>query len=148
MRAKSDSARAPARSRYWWRDPGPGAFRGAANPNVTKMPLIPVKGNRFVDPDANLYRSAASPSPIPTSSRCKGTGTEIDWHSIGNMTTGVYQDPMYDTTREETSGCWQAMSRRYGRHIAVAFFELFNELAPGITAGGTFHPGHTGPSAQ
>ena len=53
----------------------------------------------------------------------------IDWHSIGNMTTGVYQDPMYDTTREETYGFWRAMSRQYGAHNTVAFFELFNEPA-------------------
>jgi hypothetical protein len=37
----------------------------------------------------------------------------IDWHSIGNMTTGVFQDPMYDTTKEETYGFWRAMSRHY-----------------------------------
>ena len=53
----------------------------------------------------------------------------IDWHSIGNLTTGVYQDPMYDTTKEETYGFWRAMSRRYGNHNTVAFFELFNEPA-------------------
>ena len=53
----------------------------------------------------------------------------IDWHSIGNLTTGIYQDPMYDTTKEETYGFWRAMSQRYGRHNTVAFFEFFNEPA-------------------
>ena len=37
----------------------------------------------------------------------------IDWHSIGNLVTGVYQDPMYDTNREETFSFWRAMSRHY-----------------------------------
>ena len=53
----------------------------------------------------------------------------LDWHSIGNMTTGVYQDPMYDTTKEETFGFWRAMSRHFGHNNTVAFFELFNEPA-------------------
>ncbi len=26
----------------------------------------------------------------------------IDWHTIGNLVTEVFQDPMYDTTRQET----------------------------------------------
>jgi endoglucanase len=53
----------------------------------------------------------------------------IDWHSIGNMTTGIYQNPMYDTTKEETYGFWRAMSQRYARNNTVAFFEFFNEPA-------------------
>lgn len=53
----------------------------------------------------------------------------IDWHSIGNLTTGVFQDPMYDTTGEGTIAFWRAMSRRYNGHNTVAFFELFNEPA-------------------
>jgi aryl-phospho-beta-D-glucosidase BglC (GH1 family) len=53
----------------------------------------------------------------------------IDWHSIGNLTTGVFQDPMYDTNREETYAFWRAMSRHYNGHNTVAFFELFNEPA-------------------
>jgi aryl-phospho-beta-D-glucosidase BglC (GH1 family) len=53
----------------------------------------------------------------------------VDWHSIGNLTTGVFQDPMYDTTREETFAFWRAMSRHYDGHNTVAFFELFNEPA-------------------
>ena len=27
----------------------------------------------------------------------------IDWHSIGNMLTGLYQNPMYNTSYEETT---------------------------------------------
>jgi len=177
--AQTSPPTAPARSHYWWRDPAPGAGRGAPNPNAAKMPLISVKGNRFVDPDGKpvLFRGLAISDPDklemqghwnrdhfvkvkemgttllripvhPVAWRERG-GVEyiklldqavewatdlgmyimIDWHSIGNMTTGVYQDPMYDTTKEETFGFWRAMSRRYGRHNTVAFFELFNEPA-------------------
>jgi len=55
----------------------------------------------------------------------------IDWHSIGNLVTGIFQDPMYDTTREETFNFWRVMARHYAGHHTVAFFELFNEPTNG-----------------
>lgn len=51
----------------------------------------------------------------------------IDWHSIGNLVTGGFQDPMYDTTLEETNNFWRVMARHFAGHNTVAFFELFNE---------------------
>ncbi|MGA3097312.1 MAG: cellulase family glycosylhydrolase [Bryobacteraceae bacterium] len=178
--AAQPPAPAPVRTPHtWWRDQGPGAGRGAPLPNPTKMPLISVKGNRFVDPDGKpvLFRGLAISDPDkleqqghwnrdhfvkvkemgtmlvripvhPVAWRERG-GVEylklldqavqwcteldmyvmIDWHSIGNMTSGVYQDPMYDTTKEETFGFWRAMSRHFVRNNTVAFFELFNEPA-------------------
>ncbi len=173
-------AAAPARTPHtWWRDQAPGAGRGGANPNATKLPLISVKGNRFVDPDGKpvLFRGLAISDPDKLAQqghwsrdhfvKVKEMGTMlvripvhpiawrerggieyiklldqavdwctdlgmyimIDWHSIGNMTTGIYQDPMYDTTKEETFGFWRAMSRHFARNNTVAFFELFNEPA-------------------
>jgi len=168
----------PARTHAWWRDPSPGAGR----PYIVdskKLPLISVKGNRFVDPDGKpiLFRGLAISDPdklemqghwnrehfvkvkdmgtmllripvhpaawrergpaeyIKLLDQAVGWATElgmyviIDWHSIGNLTTGVYQDPMYETTREETYGFWRAISRHYANHNTVAFFELFNEPA-------------------
>ena len=37
---------------------------------------------------------------------------DIDWHSIGNLATGVFQDPMYDTSLQETYNFWRTMARR------------------------------------
>ncbi|HEU5078865.1 MAG TPA: cellulase family glycosylhydrolase [Opitutaceae bacterium] len=51
----------------------------------------------------------------------------IDWHSIGNLRTGLYQNPMYDTDRRETFAFWRAIARHFGQHHTVAFYELFNE---------------------
>lgn len=51
----------------------------------------------------------------------------IDWHSIGNLATGLFQHPMYNTTRQETYEFWRAVSFRYQGIPAVAFYELFNE---------------------
>ena len=51
----------------------------------------------------------------------------LDWHSIGNLTTGLFQDPMYDTTLQETYSFWRMMARRYAGHNTIVFYELFNE---------------------
>lgn len=51
----------------------------------------------------------------------------IDWHSIGNLKTGLFHHEMYDTDLKETFTFWKTMSQRYGNNTTVAFFELFNE---------------------
>jgi hypothetical protein len=51
----------------------------------------------------------------------------IDWHSIGNLRTGLFQAPMYDTSIRETLRFWYTVSRRYADEPAVALYEIFNE---------------------
>lgn len=51
----------------------------------------------------------------------------LDWHSIGNLRTELYQHKMYHTTKTETFQFWRTMAKRYGDNSTVAFFELFNE---------------------
>lgn len=51
----------------------------------------------------------------------------IDWHSIGNLRTEMYQDDTYDTTQKETFDFWRTMAKHYTGNTTVAFFELFNE---------------------
>jgi hypothetical protein len=51
----------------------------------------------------------------------------IDWHSIGNLETEVFQHPMYDTTRRETLNFWRSVAARYRGVPTVAFYEIFNE---------------------
>lgn len=51
----------------------------------------------------------------------------IDWHSIGNLRTEMYQSPNYETTRKETYEFWRLMAKTYSGNNTVAFFELFNE---------------------
>jgi endoglucanase len=51
----------------------------------------------------------------------------IDWHSIGNLKSELFQSPGYETTRKETFEFWRTMARRYKDNTTVAFFELFNE---------------------
>lgn len=51
----------------------------------------------------------------------------VDWHSIGNLRSEMYQSAMYETTRKETFEFWRTMSRHYKDNTTVACFELFNE---------------------
>jgi len=58
----------------------------------------------------------------------------IDWHSIGNLRSEIFTDPMYDTTKKETFEFWLTMARHYKGNTTVAFFEVFNE--PVLVDGG------------
>ena len=59
--------------------------------------------------------------------RVEGLYVIIDWHSIGNLRSQLFQDPMYETTQKESFEFWSAMAKRYKDEPTVAFFELFNE---------------------
>lgn len=56
-----------------------------------------------------------------------GMYVDIDWHSIGNLKQGLFQDPMYETSLPETFNFWRIMAAHYNGNHTVAFFELFNE---------------------
>ena len=159
----------------WWND----RFVGEPlnGPNARKLPLISVRGNRFVDPQGKpvLFRGLAISDPDKIESqghwnkehfiKVKQTGARLvripvhpvawrertpqgylalldqavewctdlgmyillDWHSIGNLKTGLYQDPMYVTSMEETSSFWRTIARHFAGNNTVAFYELFNE---------------------
>jgi endoglucanase len=51
----------------------------------------------------------------------------IDWHTIGNLRTELFQNPIYNTTKTETLRFWKSIAARYGSRPVVAFYELFNE---------------------
>ncbi len=51
----------------------------------------------------------------------------MDWHSIGNLRTEMYQSDNYDTTIKETYDFWRTLAKHYKGNNTVAFFELFNE---------------------
>lgn len=51
----------------------------------------------------------------------------IDWHSIGNLKTEMFQDPMYITSFSETAMFWRTIAQRYSQNNTIAFYELFNE---------------------
>ncbi|MEW2920584.1 cellulase family glycosylhydrolase [Muricauda sp. ANG21] len=56
-----------------------------------------------------------------------GVYVVLDWHSIGNIETGIYLLDMYDTTKKETYNFWKVMAERHGKNNTVAFYEIFNE---------------------
>jgi endoglucanase len=150
-----------------------------SNPDAKKLPLISVKGNKFVTSqgDTIMFRGLATSDPDKLEaqkhwnkslfSKIKELGavivripvhpvawrertpenylalldqavawcTElglyiiIDWHSIGNLHTELFQDPMYNTTKKETFEFWRAIARHFSGNNTVAFYEIFNEPA-------------------
>ena len=55
----------------------------------------------------------------------------IDWHSIGNLRSELFQSEGYVTTKAETLDFWRTMAIHYGNNPTVAFFELYNEPTTG-----------------
>ncbi len=51
----------------------------------------------------------------------------IDWHSIGNLRSELYQSPGYETTKKETFEFWRSIAQHYQDNTTVAFYELYNE---------------------
>ena len=51
----------------------------------------------------------------------------IDWHSIGNLRTGLFQHPMYQTSMQETCSFFRSVAFRYANVPTIAFYEIFNE---------------------
>ncbi|MGQ8365560.1 glycoside hydrolase family 5 protein [Glaciecola sp. 1036] len=51
----------------------------------------------------------------------------IDWHSIGYLLNETFQNPIYETTVEETLRFWQLVARRYANIPTLAAYEIFNE---------------------
>jgi aryl-phospho-beta-D-glucosidase BglC (GH1 family)/lysophospholipase L1-like esterase len=51
----------------------------------------------------------------------------MDWHSIGNLKTQMFQHPMYQTSMAETRDFWRRIAFRYRDVPTVAVYELFNE---------------------
>ncbi|SMF23877.1 Endoglucanase [Alteromonadaceae bacterium Bs31] len=51
----------------------------------------------------------------------------LDWHSIGNLHSGLFQHPMYNTTMQETAEFWRQAAFRYKNVPTIAIYEIFNE---------------------
>ncbi|WED66639.1 cellulase family glycosylhydrolase [Synoicihabitans lomoniglobus] len=51
----------------------------------------------------------------------------IDWHTIGNVLTGVYHRPEYITSKDETFRFWNTIAQRYRNNPTVVAYELYNE---------------------
>jgi aryl-phospho-beta-D-glucosidase BglC (GH1 family) len=51
----------------------------------------------------------------------------IDWHSIGNLGMELFQNPMYNTSKQETYQFWRTIAQHFIGNNTVAFYEIFNE---------------------
>lgn len=159
----------------WWNATDIAAFD--TSKITQQLPLVKVKGNKFVDPAGKVmvFRGVniADPDKIardkkftkkhfevikawganvvripvhPITWRNQGKKSYlamldqavlwanelgmyviIDWHSIGNLKSQMFQNNNYYTDRAETNDFWRTVSERYASVNAVAFYEIFNE---------------------
>lgn len=174
--AAAESAPAASASAPWWAQPNHWPAPDPAA-DAARLPLISVRGNRFVDPagapmlfrgvsiadpdklldqgqwnpalfaavknfGANLVRIPVHPiawRKLKPAGYLKlldqavhwctdeGLYVDIDWHSIGNLQTGMFQAPMYETSLTETLDFWRTIAVHFRGNHTVAFLELFNE---------------------
>jgi hypothetical protein len=162
-------------SKPWFND---GAWHfPKPNPKARVLPLIMVRGNKFIDSkgDTILFRGLAISDPDkierqghwskkhfekvkemgalivripihPVAWRertpekylelldqavewCTDLGmyVMIDWHSIGNLGMELFQNPMYNTSKQETYEFWRTIAQHFKGNNTLAFYELFNE---------------------
>jgi endoglucanase len=117
--ALSDPAALLAKSQ-WNR----GYFKAARswNANVVRVPVHPEEW-RKLGPEAYLRHLDEA---VLWAGEL-GMYVIIDWHTIGNVLTGVYHRPSYITSRDETFRFWYTIAERYKGNPVVAMYELFNE---------------------
>jgi endoglucanase len=51
----------------------------------------------------------------------------IDWHTIGNLEMELFQNPMYNTSKQETYQFWRTIAEHFRGNNTIAFYEIFNE---------------------
>ncbi len=160
-----------------WYEGGGQWRRPVENPDKKVLPLVMVKGNKFVNEkgDTLLFRGLAIADPDKVEGQghwnkqlfeearemgatvvrlpvhpvawrertpakylelldqavkwCTELGmyVMIDWHSIGNLGMELFQNPMYNTSKQETYEFWRTIAIHFRGHNTVAFYEIFNE---------------------
>jgi len=90
--------------------------------NIVRFPVHPVAWRKH---GKNAYQALIDQGV--EYAKNAGMYVIIDWHSIGNLKSEMFQSEMYETTKKETFEFWRAMAIRYKDNPIVAFFELFNE---------------------
>lgn len=131
-------------------------FRGVSTSDPDKLEIDGLWSRRYFDEikawGVNLVRFPVHPSRLRNRgfeeylkllddgiqwAGERGIYVVIDWHSIGNIETGIYLLDMYDTTKKETFNFWKKIAERYGQKNTVAFYEIFNEPTTNSTKFGT-----------
>jgi len=102
----------------------PEYFKEAKNwgANLVRVPVLPI-----------MWRKAGKETYVKYLDEAvkwaeqSGLYVIIDWHSMGNLNTEIFQDSIYDTSMEETYEFWRLISKRFNGNNTVAFYEIFNE---------------------
>ncbi len=92
------------------------------NANIVRIPVHPADWRNLGE---DIYLALLDQA-IEWSAEL-GMHVIIDWHTIGNILTGIYHRDIYETTRDETYRFWYTIAIRYQGNPTVAFYELYNE---------------------
>lgn len=92
------------------------------NANVVRIPVHPADWRKIGEADYLAMLDQAV-----TWSEELGLYVIFDWHTIGNILTGVYHRKSYETSRDETFRFWYTIANRYRNNPTIAFYELYNE---------------------
>jgi hypothetical protein len=116
-----------------------GMFEAIAgwNANIVRVPVHPP---RFRRRGAQAYFELLDQAVLWANEL--GLYLIVDWHSIGNLLQGRFQDEQYPTSEAETEQFFRAVGIRYRSVPTVALYELFNEptLGPKGRLGSTAWP--------
>lgn len=101
-----------------------GLFEAIAswNANIVRVPVHPP---RFRRRGAQAYFELLDQAVLWANEL--GLYLIVDWHSIGNLLQGRFQDAQYPTSVTETEQFFRAVGTRYQQVPTVALYELFNE---------------------
>ncbi len=101
-----------------------GLFEAIAswNANIVRVPIHPP---RFRRRGADAYFELLDQAVLWANEL--GLYLIVDWHSIGNLLQGRFQDEQYLTSTTETEQFFRAAGIRYRGVPTVALYELFNE---------------------
>jgi len=90
----------------------------------------------YIDPQHHrqigVEKSLAELDEVVAWSKKYGMYVMLDWHSIGNPISGIFQPPWEEAMRhtpEELREFWAAAAEHYKDEPTVAFYEIFNEPA-------------------
>ncbi|MDN4503488.1 cellulase family glycosylhydrolase [Alteromonadaceae bacterium BrNp21-10] len=90
--------------------------------NAVRVPVHPVAWRKH---GAEAYMQLIDQAVIWANAR--DLYLILDWHSIGNLSDGLYQHPMYITDKSETMQFWRSIAYRYKDVPTIAVYEIFNE---------------------
>jgi len=94
---------------------------------VVRIPIHPSEWHhRFFNEGGNANKMETIEQAVAWAAN-NGMYSIVDWHVIGSLVTGYFQNQVYKTTQAETEEFWSMIATAYKDDPRVAAYELINE---------------------